>query len=88
MRGAELHNETLNPRSPKWTTTNQNNRGPCVTEMNTPCQDDANLETGGEETDLRRLPANASFNNVGCPKGRKNPHCLQGMTHTKQFPVR
>ncbi len=23
----------------------------------------------------------ASFNSVGCRKGRKNPHCLQGMTH-------
>lgn len=35
--------------------------GPCATEKNTPCQGDANLEMGGEETDLRSLPANGEL---------------------------
>lgn len=57
--------------------------GPCEKEMNTPCQGDANLETEGKETDLRSLASQQRASVAwGVEKGRKNLHCLQGMTHT------
>lgn len=55
--------------------------GPCVTENNAPCQSDANLEMGGEETDLHSLPANGSLRRRGVSEKEKESTFLQGMTH-------
>lgn len=41
---------------------------PRAKEMNTPCQGDANLETGGKETDLWRRPANSELQLRGVSK--------------------
>lgn len=47
---------------------------PCATAMNTPCQGDANLEMGGEETDLRSLPDNGELQQHGVSKKAERIH--------------
>lgn len=49
-------------------TANQYISRPRAKEMNALCQGDANLETGGKETDLRRLPANSELQLRGVSK--------------------
>lgn len=85
MRGAEPHNEMLNPRSPKQTNKPTQLKAPVWQRIIHP----VDLEMGVEETYLRSLPANGELRQRGVSKGRKNPHCLQGMTHTvhKRFLV-
>jgi len=55
--------------------------GPKVAEMNTVCQDDASLETGGAEKEsVQHASEHQASINEGCRKGRKNR--LYIMTHT------
>ena len=77
------HNETLNHRSSTHTsTTNQLNSEPMCDRIIHPVR---SMPTWRWEVKKQICPAcqhKASFNNVGCRKGRKNPLSLQGMTHT------
>lgn len=49
---------------------------PCETEMNAPCQGDANMETRGEETDLHSLPGNGELQQRGVSKRQKESTLL------------
>lgn len=48
--------------------------GPCVTEMNAQCLDGANLEMGGKEKDLYRMPDTTKVQQRGVSKRHEESH--------------
>lgn len=59
--------------------------GPCVTEMNTQCLEGANLEMGGEEKDLCRMPATTEVQQRGVSKRHEESHSRVDTVHCLRF---
>lgn len=74
-------NEIRNSRGPNWTSTT--NSRPLCNRDEYPQSGQCQLGNGGVKKQIcAACQPTASFSSVGCWKGSKNPHCLQGMTHT------